>query len=274
MVGCVIIYSQPSCVFRPVHGTSIREIHQSTHSPSFDSRRSWFTRTAAIVAGAVFTPNARAAALPSSVGEAIRKSASIIPGLGPADIYYPDSWMGTWKISRQVVMPDRSTEETYQLEYRVRYITSVQDAFVVADRCFNQAELETAIRTRFQSTRDEASVVRSCEWTASNPNDLRLVMGDGTRKEIKVTKRSTSDDGWSSTSEFQRVTVEDARFVPDISARRVLTKWRILNSTSIEGIELVYDAGITVGDPMAAMTPPSSQGQKLLSKSRIHLDRL
>ena len=222
------------------------------------------------------------AATPTSLGESIRRSASNIPGLGPADIYYPLSWKGTWKASRQVVIPSSASgERTYLLNYRLRFLSSVVDNAVVADRGFNQAELETALkrlsRTDLGVNNDNiatTTIVRSYEWTETNPNNLRMVMADGTRKEIKVTKRSASEDGWSETSEFQRVVFEDERGIPEVSARRVLTKWRIVDETSVEAIEVVYDAGMSVIDPMGtSFNPPSQQGQRLLSKSRLLLER-
>jgi hypothetical protein len=108
----------------------------------------------------------------------------------------------------------------------------------VADRGFNQANLETALRG------DDA--VRSCTWTETNPNDLLLVLEDGTTKAVKVTKRSTeraADDSAVQSSEFQRVVLDRPGTVPEVLARRVVTKWKCTAEGRLEGLEIVYDVG-------------------------------
>merc|ERR1711924_115576 len=104
-----------------------------------------------------------------------------------------------------------------------------------------------------KGTGSEPASVRSYEWEANNPNDLRLIFSDGFRKEIKVTKRATEcTDTTVSSSEFQRLTL-DGGGVPKISARRVLTKWTALSDAEAEGLEIVYDIP-AAGDPLAAST--------------------
>jgi len=182
------------------------------------------------------------------------------------------------------VVPAADPEKTVVLDYPVRFIPSVQDGAVVADRGFNQANLETALhRTGDAATTaasEKSSVVQSYSWTETNPNDLRLVLRDGTQKEIKVTKRAaeTTDDNAFS-SEFQRVTTSDANDgrggIPAIAARRVLTKWRVMGESRIEGLELVYsaDSGGGSGDPLALRVEQQREPARLLLKSRLVLER-
>ena len=214
-------------------------------------------RTALIAAGLVTSSCAvvgEAAAASADAGETIRRGAANLPGYGPSDVFYPLTFKGKWHVVREIV--DDTT-----VEYEMRFIQSGNDA--VADRGFNQAALERAL---------SSIETRSYEWTETNPNDLRLEMEDGSRKEIKVTKRASErTEDFVSSSEFQRVTTEDSRMgIPAISARRTSTKWKILTEASVEGLEIVNDMG-GGGDPLAGAT---TAGPRLISKSRLHLKRI
>lgn len=213
-------------------------------------------------------------AVTTTPAETIRRSASNIPGYGQSDVFYPRSLLGNWKATREILSAGGSN--SLILEYPVRFIKSVEgENAVVADRGYNQANLEQAIRKLKLGTdnSDTTNFVRSSDWTETNPNDLRLVFADGTRKEIKTTKRATerTDDSVFS-SEFQRVTQEDSRGIPVITARRVVTKWKVSDSAA-DALEVVYDQG-GGGDPMSmAMGSGSTEQNKILSKSRLHLER-
>jgi hypothetical protein len=228
-----------------------------------------------------------------AAAESLRRSSpNIIPGLGPADVFYPESFVGSWNMSRQVVL---SEDNALTLNYPIRFLSSVDaktgQAAAVADRGFNQATLENALRvaslklssTTSTTTGSTANVVQSYTWSASNPNDLRIYFTNGSSKEIKVTKRAASivesENATTTTatiesSEFQRVTLDD-QTVPVISARRVLTKWKVVDGGSlVEGLELVYDMGYGgTSDPLAFATQQQQQQPKLLSKSRLRITR-
>jgi hypothetical protein len=210
-------------------------------------------------------------AAPLDVGEAIRRSAANVPGYGQTDIFFPESFAGTWKVTRDVEFSGAS-KANLRLQYSIRFIKSIEHGAVVADRGYNQAELETAIARTLKRGEQISVTTANCsyEWVPTNPNELRLQLSDGTRKEIKVTKRATerSNDSVSS-SEFQRVTQEDSRGVPVISARRVVSKWRTVDDSTVEAIEIVYDMG--GGDPLAGDT--KKNGGNMLSKSRLQLVR-
>jgi hypothetical protein len=210
-------------------------------------------------------------AVPLDAGEAIRRSAANLPGYGQTDIFYPDSFAGTWKVTRDVEFSGASTTSLH-LQYFIRFIQSIEDGSVVADRGYNQAELETAIAILLKNWEQASTPTARCsyEWEQTNPNDLRLVLSDGTRKDIKVTKRATErSEETVSSSEFQRVTQEDPRGVPAISARRVVSKWRTVDDSTLEAIEIIYDMG--GGDPLSGDT--IKNGGKLLSKSKLLLVR-
>jgi hypothetical protein len=199
--------------------------------------------------------------------ESIRQTASSLPGYGPADVYYPQGFQGSWRLRREVVVGDKTTLD---IAYPVRFLPSIQDDPVVADRGFNQMNLENSLLA--------PDSVQSYDWNESNPNDLHMVFKSGKTKDLKVTKRATErTDTTISSSEFQRVvTQESFNGIPQISARRVLTKWKAdENGTTWKGLELVYEMG-GGGDPMSLTTLSNSQQQAtqvLLSKSRLTLTR-
>ena len=66
------------------------------------------------------------------------------------------------------------------------------------------------------------------------------------------------------------MTQEDSRGIPIVSARRVVSKYMMVGTT-IEGIEIVYDAG--GADPLAAASATPSQ-PTILSKSKLLLERI
>ena len=246
-----------------IHVISFCQCLSGTGSPSRNLGR----RDVLVAAGAAtiggFAPLPAIAAPPMDAAEAIRRSAANIPGYGQTDVFYPSNFAGSWRMIREVEMSGR---QPLRLVYPFRFVSSIEDNLVVADRGFNQAELEKAILREVKGDKELASI-RSYDWKENNPNDLRLVFSDGYKKKIKTTKRATErTDTTVSSSEFQRLTLDDGR-VPSISARRVLTKWQI-EGDSISGMEIVYN--IPAGDPMAAS---SNTTPTVISKSRLSLER-
>lgn len=205
----------------------------------------------------------------------LRRASAKIPGFGAPDVYYPVQWQGTWKMRREVSFggtlnnPQNEEESApiLLLEYPVRFLLFDED-IVIADRAFNQVNLENAIAMT-------DTTVRSSQWSSSNPNVLRIEYNNGKTKEIKVTKRATErTESTVFSSEFQLVTQEDDRGIPVIFPRRVVTKWRTSSmnenendSTQVEGLEIVYD--MSNGDFINSQQQPP----KILSKSRIILQR-
>jgi len=215
-------------------------------------------------------------------------------------VYYPKTFQGTWTTHRTILSSANSSTGKARgsgiaLEYSVRFLPSVQEDAVVADRGFNQANLEAAAAVAEANidgiNSDNGTTIQSCEWTETNPNDLKLIFRDGSRKDVKVTKRATErTDSTVFSSEFQRVVVtkaaQDSRTeasgrlqtsVPAISARRVLSKWKVIDDNHIEGLELVYDADIGgLGDPLLTQLAQWQQQKDqstLLLKSRLVLER-
>lgn len=264
------------------------------------SRREILATTVAFSAaasGSFLAPQKADAAV--DPGEAIRRGAANIPGYGQSDVYYPESFAGSWKMTRDVEFPSSSSASpldsnapppVLRLTYPVRFLQSIEDGAVVADRGYNQAELEAALAQRQRRSASESPsssssppAVQSYDWAANNPNVLRVALTDGTRKEIKVTKRATERTGDTvSSSEFQRITQEDTREmggpggIPQITARRVVSKWKTIDESTLEGIEIVYAVG-GGGDPLStSLAGPSNNNNAaptILSKSRLYLVR-
>jgi hypothetical protein len=231
-----------------------------------------------VVAGALVSPFPVAAAAANPVGEAIRRGASSIPGYGPPDVVYPAGFVGRWAVTRQT--NDVASETTRTVSYDMRFLPTTSSegaaattaAAAIQDRGYNLVK-ETAAANK-------NNPVRSYEWTETNPNDLRLVLNDGTGMEIKVTKRSTetttTTDAVVTSSEFARITT-DRGTIPVIEARRTLQKWKVVSANVVEGLEIVYDVGGKLGDPMAMSIITSSSenaGPRVISKSRLHLERI
>ena len=207
--------------------------------------------------------------------ELIRRGASAIPGYGPSDIFYPLQLTGRWNVTQET-----SDAQTYH--YDMRFLPSTTTATAcIQDRGYNLMRLETVGEETNRNSVSSRTIV-SYEWSESNPNDVRLVLMDGSKKEIKVTKRATErTEDTVTSSEFLRITSEDMRGIPVIQARRVLTKWKIVSPHAIEGMEIVYDmSGGNLGDPLSMnlminpVANPVTVDPTIISKSRLHLVQL
>ena len=267
---------------------STREAENNLTRPSTTRREIICVATAfsaaASVPYSIIAPKPAIAAAPLDAGEAIRRGAANLPGYGSSDVFYPESFAGSWKVTRDVEFPSSASPSSppvvLRLTYPVRFIRSIEDDAVVADRGYNQAELEAALAGRGSSS--SPNTVLSYEWIANNPNVVRISLADGTKKEIKVTKRATErTTDTVSSSEFQRITQEDTRQtaggpggIPQISARRVVSKWKRVDNSTLEGIEIVYAVG-GGGDPLSTSLIPSrnTAAPTILSKSRLYLVR-
>jgi len=272
---------QKGILFTPPKEKPVSETASLASSPSRTRRQFWkqsvvdVSKVGAIAARtAVLIGSLQVSYAAADIGESIRRSAANIPGLGQPDVYYPPVFQGVWNVTRQVTFPSESSDtvteaSTQTLEYKVRYLR-IDDA-VIADRGYNQVNLERAIRG------NNNVVLQSIVWKETNPNDLRLVMQNGSRKELKVTKRATEKtDSSVFSSEFQRLTTQqDETAIPEITARRVLKKYRVVDANRIEGMELVYSIGGAdgqFGDPLLTSLQQSQEPQ-LLSKSTLLLVR-
>ena len=207
--------------------------------------------------------------------EFIRRGASFIPGYGPSDIFYPLQLTGRWNVTRENI-------EAQTYHYDMRFLPSTTTANAcVQDRGYNLMKFESvSVDTNTTSSDASKSAILLYEWTEMSPNDVRFVFMDGSREEIKVTKRATEQtEDTVTSSEFLRISSEDSRGIPIIQARRVLTKWKIVSTNVVEGFEITYDmSGGNLGDPLGRrfITNPvtATAGPQIISKSRLHLVRI
>jgi len=255
------------------------------------SRRSFFFNTSiksVILIPTFVLAKGRSCDAAQTVGEAVRKSASNIPGYGSPDVYFPSSFSGKWMAQRTILSSDDSLLAPLlpvTLKYEIRFI-SVDDVGnkVIADRGFNEASYQAAVNSILRET--PSLVVQSYDWSSSNPNVLTVAYADGSSKETKVTKRAASieeeeESGMQmvSCSEFRRESVVGERGIPSLSATRLLAKWKTTpgNPDIKEGIEILYLQEV-MGDPLAATSgrngAPQSSGPRLVSKSKIRLEKL
>jgi hypothetical protein len=236
------------------------------YSPgTLTSRREQLVAAGGAATTLIAHPLACTAASPSSPAESIRRSAANLPGYGQTDVFYPLSFSGKWNAKRTIVSSETVDPSMLPMtiHYDIRFIPSIQDSQVVADRGYNEAAMENALNNK----------VQSYEWSETNPNNLKIVFANGSQRDVKVTKRATEHtEDTVSSSEFQRITTENNDGIPIISANSVLQKWKVVDENIIEGIEIVKDVGGNLGDPLAATGAPSSP--KVVSKSRLLLQRI
>ena len=222
---------------------------------------------ATAVGGIIFDATSSEAA--ENAGEAVRQGMANIPGYGPSDIIYPDSFDGKWKLKRATYL-NGEKEPSEIIEYEVRFLR--KEKGIVADRGFNEASRILA---------SGGHLVRQTNWDVTNPNTLSLTFQDGGSREIRVTKRSSDlkvdAENWLlESSEFARVSEVGGRGIPDLSIVHTLAKWKpnvSEDNVIADGIELIFNES-NLGDPMSFATGPGGADQKTKKKCRLRLERL
>ena len=189
---------------------------------------------------------------------------------------------------------------------------------VIADRLYNQESYYKALRAKALEVSQQATSspssslavqvpppLQRVDWNPSNPNVLTELYTNGSSREVKVTKRKSdmqtndnnnnggngvNDNVLISSSEYRRITTVSSTTtgtnngvggIPTLKASRVLTKWNVINSDLVEGIELIYAESMLGGggDPMSSISSASGKssatsGPQVISKSRIRLQRI
>ena len=201
---------------------------------------------------------------------AIREQAAKIPGYGQPDIFYPPYFQGSWQVERTCVgvveggTQTLSTEDAAIIRSIMEEAEALQNkpvAFkarfffhrgkLISDRAFNTFGFERAKAT-ILSTSEPVEP----QWDPDNPNILTIGFASGLLREVKVTKRAVEDNSGNvqsfGYSEFQRIadtnTAGPQSSVPKLAAARILTRYRVVDTTSIpsstagvpeiEGLEL------------------------------------
>ena len=204
----------------------------------------------------------------------------------PPDVYYPDYFVGKWRVTRLISSSDdndfKGLPLPLKIEHEMRFVpydagkdfddfSASGNTPVIADRAFNERSYNEALssiigqlRASGLSTTKAPTTVQKLDWTPTNPNVLSISYSDGGSKEIKVTKRSSDVDPKADgvfSSEFRRITDVSsnpssvAGGIPNVYKSRVLTKWKRADNTSsdgnvdlIEGIEMAYVEQGTLGE--------------------------
>eukprot|EP00960_Hanusia_phi_P051998 761171-Hanusia_phi.AAC.3 len=199
------------------------------------------------------------------IGESVRKVASKIPGFGPKDVFYPESFRGKWNVNRYITGVDvlkGAAVEDQDLytkilsrkdkleQFSVRYIQ--KEDGTIADREYNTRQV--------LAMEDEKGL--DVQWSASNPNVLTVSYPDGRIEERKVTKRSSSIGEDGSTAEFTEFvrlaqlqnagSLTGVAPAPRISARWYRCRFRVVDADTIESIMLEYFLPDTKPDPKDA----------------------
>lgn len=216
----------------------------------------------------------------------VRKAASLLPGYGPPDIFYPLAFRGRWTVTRQVVDFQTPLGESavpvaalQQARDSLNTVTAFEQRFVqdpggvIADRSFN-TERRTAATSLINLSDLEA------RWDPSNPNVLTLArLSTSSLVEIKVTKRSVDApfDGAFGTSEYARIADAGSsgvmNSVPTIFASRVQTKYKWDPSPDVQRIDALeitqtFDPTQTGFADLSGATPV------LTTKARLKFERV
>ena len=182
----------------------------------------------------------------------VRNAASVLPGLGPPDVYYPSSWKGKW-ITEQTFTSVNITQDTtriipyIQKKYKdnepliyTRVYSSFDDSKVVLDRSLTTTSMWRSLLL------DKAAL---CIWEYNNPNVATVQTSDGKLDEYKVMKRSIESGDYFGSSEFYRIaeTITSLQYsVPKIYGCRILSRYREEEKddngivSKISGLERMY----------------------------------
>jgi hypothetical protein len=196
--------------------------------------------TAAAVAAALLRPPSAAA---SKLPEAADRAWEAMGG-GPADLIYPDSFLGTWAIesvlesvdlpSGAEFAPDMAVVRRAQ-EEDLGHVVRYQAAFVrnprgqvVADRRFNTASL-----LGFYLGMETEKLASRIRWNIGDPNRLDMSLPGGLQVTTRVTRRSeewgdAGADRLATSEFFQQILDSDEAQEPKIKAQQAFTKyhWR------------------------------------------------
>lgn len=218
--------------------------------------------TAAAAAPVVLSPCLSAQALPDAATDLWEKF-----GGGPADLYYPEAFMGSWMVtstlvSVEVPMGDEMLTDAravkrsrakinLPLSYEQRFIREANGK-VISDRPYNVDSLTTA-------TLGGVKMIDGIQWDPQNPNVMRINITTGSEKmesEIfsRVTKRFKEEpEAYRlSTSEVvEQVFPQGEGRPPKVKASRCLSKYKWRSEKEAKGGPIIVGTQI-VTDLMTA----------------------
>ena len=171
--------------------------------------------------------------------------ASLLPGMGPADVDYPTIWQGSWLVKQTFTSVNITQETTRLIPFIInkynknepliyRRVYNAFDDKVVLDRSATQTNMWRALLN------DDAAI---CLWSYNNPNVATIQTSDGKLDEYKVMKRSIERGDYFGYSEFYRIAETATSLqleVPKIFGCRILARYRQENNDLISGLERMY----------------------------------
>jgi len=170
-------------------------------------------------------------------------------GGGPADLYFPEEFLGVWEVSSTLTqldvplgedfVPDmrvveRARREDYGKEEQYKCSFTRNGAGkVVMDRKFNTLELLELYMGEGTNMEDRIT------WDINNPNDMRISLPGGTSIETRTTRRSQTDklsESRTETSEFFRQAFDTSESASDkVKASQCFTKYKWRGRESAAG---------------------------------------
>lgn len=172
---------------------------------------------------------------------------SILPGMGPPDVFYPNTWEGTWKTQQTFTSVNFTTKDT--TTRLIPYIMKKYDSnepllYNRVYRKFDDSDRVVLDRsttsTNMWKAFDKTAI---CLWSYNNPNVATIQTGDGKIDEYKVMKRSVESGDFFGFSEFSRIAETSVSLqyaIPKIYGSRTLTRYREEGNDVISGLERMY----------------------------------
>ncbi|KAK9812762.1 hypothetical protein WJX72_003291 [[Myrmecia] bisecta] len=196
-------------------------------------------------AGLATRSKAEASALPSVVDKAWQ-----VMGGGPPDLFFPDQWLGVWRVESTLIkvetplgpdfIPDLRVVERAKredlnkpLRYEVAFIRNRQGK-IITDRRFNTNKLLDVYMGAERAGHD------NIKWDPNNPNSLSLLLPGGMNILTRVTRRSedpVAADRLDTSEYFEQVFDTPGRAEPRVKASQCYTKykWRDERQAAVDG---------------------------------------
>ncbi|CAK0786139.1 hypothetical protein CVIRNUC_009352 [Coccomyxa viridis] len=202
-------------------------------------RRGLLLGAAGLLGLSLHTP-AKASKLPPAFDRAWEKI-----GGGPADLYFPDEFLGIWSVESTLTsiklplgpdfVPDpkvvkRAEDEDMNrnVRYQVAFIRNGQGR-VITDRRYNTLSLLDYYLGHGKMSNSDIA------WSAADPNLLSMTLPGGLDVTTRVTRRSENEsppDRLDTSEYFQQTYVAPGRLEPKVKASQCFTKykWRDLDA--------------------------------------------
>jgi len=190
--------------------------------------------------------------------EGVAQIAAKIPGYGQPDIFYPESFIGSWNVIR-TLSSVRGTDvdriarfsefKGKSISYQMRFVK--HRGHVIADREYNVCNVLSA--PDYSSSSSPSKREFDCMWQRENPNVITATRRSGFDQagqsqsviEMKVTKRSFTENpagpGSFDSSEYMRTVETNGADLlggtpPVLGAKRELWRYKIVSDNFIDAL--------------------------------------